>query len=531
MQKLELLVRTGGIAATLGDPPADSPDAGARDEAVVNASGRLFADGAEPSRRIGAGSALHAPSDVADLVGRIAARVPPHAVGVSRYLHRRIGDADTYLLVSRSTHDVTREVTLKHSGSAVAPASRAKPADVAPASRRQPVNVAPASRRQPSAWIADPWTGTVRRAQTRPAGPGRITVRVSFAASRAQFVVLSATPPVLTPSRSPLLSRPSSPDRAPVFAATGALRPPAERVGRPTEPQPIALEGEWRTALMPTLDNRFGDFAHPASAAPVAVECRRFRYREEADNEDGITNEWYVPDHADANWQPVTAGHGPHWWISRPDVGNRPLRMPGPDDGDWRPDPKVWEPAVFSLRTGIEKDPVYAQWLGPKGRVPDEYLDFGTAPPGTVRFAVTFVHVPTACEAAIRCGAGDARVAVNGRWLPAGSVVRARLPQGYNAIAAQFRHTGNAPLRTYVHIGPAESASRGPAWIWTGRTSDVSDCYARKVLHLDAKPDWASLSVTADNGYELYVNGRFIGRDVGAGTERWSVAERYSVAQ
>jgi hypothetical protein len=450
--------------------------------------------------------------------------MPAHATGVSRYVHRRIGDAEVYMLIGRGSRDADAEVTLKGAG---------------------------------SAWVADPWTGAVRPAPARPVSPGRTAVRLAFSAAQVQFVVLSRDPigmgalrpaqrllrPAQRPTGSPRapsgalpVARPSAgqtvldgrqPDGA-VFpaaaaaprAATGALAPAA-----------IALDEEWRIGLAPTMDNRFGDFALPASAGPLAVECRRLAYREEDENEDGLAQDWQSPSHGAREWRTVTTGHGPRWWISRADVGGRPLRMPGPDDAGWRPDPVVWTPAVFSLRTGIEKDPVYAQWLGPKGRVPDEYLDFGSAPAGTVRFAATFVHVPAACDAVIRCGAGDPRVAVNGRWLTAGLNASARLLAGYNAITVQFRHAGDRPLRTFVHVGPPGADDDAPSWIWTGRNTDVSDCYARRTFTLAAKPTWATLSVTADNGYEVFVNGRRLGREVGPARDGWAVAERYPVAR
>jgi hypothetical protein len=490
--KLGTFVQSGGILAALGELPSASPDAGDNDPVVLKAMRALFGDETAPVRRSGKGLALLSLDDARALVQSIASRVPPHAVGAERYLHRRIGGLDTYLLIGRPGRSRFGEVTLKGTG---------------------------------AAWIADPWTGDIRRASSRPDGPGRTSVQVSFDAARATFVILA--PPSLTLSQAGARRRPA----AGLYPASAGLRQSEAKAASSRPLPPIPVDDEWRTALVPTLDNRWGDFALPASNGPVPIECRRFKYREEKESEDGIEAGWHTPDYGDSAWQAVTAGYGLRWWISRPDIGDRPLKMPGPDDGDWRPDPTIWSGAVFSLRSGIEKDPVHSETLGPKGRVPDEFLDFGTAPVGTVRFAVTFVHVPTACDAVIRCGAGDARVAVNGKWLPAGSAANARLLAGYNAIAAQFRHTSTRPLRTYVHIGPPDADAASPAWIWTTSTADVADCYARRTLDLANRPDWATMSITADNGYELYINGHRIGRDVGVSTSVWSEAERYSVAR
>ena len=68
---------------------------------------------------------------------------------------------------------------------------------------------------------------------------------------------------------------------------------------------------------------------------------------------------------------------------------------------------------------------------------------------------------------------------------------------------------------------PIEKAS----WIWRGPKEDV--CELRTTFTLEGAPAAASIMITADNGYELYVNGGLVGFDVGAGGEIWSSLERY----
>ncbi len=490
LSKLAAIAADGGIVAALGDTPSASPEYGSDDPIIVRTARALFGAGLEPLRRVGRGTVVRSERDADALANLIGGRVPAHASGVKRYLHRRVGDADVYLLIGSPTRGADKEVILKGSGVAT---------------------------------LADPWTGVIRPLPSHPSGAGRIAVRVPFDSAHAAFVIV-------TPQRIKT-RRPTT--NAGLIPASGRIgRRDTKATDAEAKPlPPIVLDDEWRTALVPTLDNRWGDFARPAGREALPLERRRLRYREEREGEDGIAAGWALPEHTDDQWETVTAGYGLRWWISRPQIGDRPLRLPGPDDGEWRPDETVWQPAVFSLRLGIEKDPVYAQWLGPKGRVPDEFLDFGTAPTGTVRFAVTFVHVPEGRDVVIRTGVGDARIAVNGTWLPAGPLTRARLLAGYNAVTAQFRHTSAAPLRTYVHIGPDGVETAGPAWVWTDANGDVSDCYARKVIVLPEQPTWATLSITADNGYEAYVNGTRVGRDVGSGADHWSLAERYSIAR
>ena len=65
------------------------------------------------------------------------------------------------------------------------------------------------------------------------------------------------------------------------------------------------------------------------------------------------------------------------------------------------------------------------------------------------------------------------------------------------------------------------------SWIWSAESNTV--CELRKVFILDAAPTNASVLITADNGYELHVNGSLVGSDVGAASEVWQTVERYDI--
>jgi len=65
------------------------------------------------------------------------------------------------------------------------------------------------------------------------------------------------------------------------------------------------------------------------------------------------------------------------------------------------------------------------------------------------------------------------------------------------------------------------------SWIWGAAEADV--CQLRRVFTLQDKPTAASVLITADNNYELYINGAAVGYDVGAGGEVWSSVERYDI--
>ena len=70
---------------------------------------------------------------------------------------------------------------------------------------------------------------------------------------------------------------------------------------------------------------------------------------------------------------------------------------------------------------------------------------------------------------------------------------------------------------------PLEKAS----WIWAGEKDAV--CQLRTTLTLSSAPKAASIDITADNGYEVFVNGVLAGFDIGAEGEVWSTVERFDI--
>ena len=78
---------------------------------------------------------------------------------------------------------------------------------------------------------------------------------------------------------------------------------------------------------------------------------------------------------------------------------------------------------------------------------------------------------------------------------------------------------------------PSQAASLPPIasakWVWSQETE--TRCHLRRVFTLDTPPTNATVLITADNGYELYVNGALVGSDVGAASDVWQSVERYDI--
>lgn len=74
--------------------------------------------------------------------------------------------------------------------------------------------------------------------------------------------------------------------------------------------------------------------------------------------------------------------------------------------------------------------------------------------------------------------------------------------------------------------GPLPALEKA-SWIWSRPEDPV--CHARLALTLPANPTTASILITADNSYELFVNGVVVGADQGAEAEVWNSVERYDL--
>ncbi|MHC4071801.1 MAG: hypothetical protein ACYSUD_07615, partial [Planctomycetota bacterium] len=69
-------------------------------------------------------------------------------------------------------------------------------------------------------------------------------------------------------------------------------------------------------------------------------------------------------------------------------------------------------------------------------------------------------------------------------------------------------------------------------WIWTSPNPTAIgewECYTRKTFELSGKATSAVVLITADNVYELYVNGKHIGEDGGSDAIYWRSVERYDI--
>lgn len=145
----------------------------------------------------------------------------------------------------------------------------------------------------------------------------------------------------------------------------------------------IPLDGPWQCDFQPTLNNRFGDFALPATTTLIGPEARHFRCCERF--ADGEALRSTTPTPATVTYGPRLEVHGPlapqtnfaalEKWLLRQATGLE------------------WKPYEFSLHWGIERDPFLTHWLsgphGLKSQVPDDFIDLDADVEGSVFYVRT----------------------------------------------------------------------------------------------------------------------------------------------
>lgn len=233
---------------------------------------------------------------------------------------------------------------------------------------------------------------------------------------------------------------------------------------------PLTLGGQWRLTLIPTLDNRWGDFRLPATEPLIGPEARRFRYREEQDAA-GTDLGWHTAGFDDSNWRDYLYSEGPFAYSLGPfrpgsepaEVENGAVRL----DADHVVGGRTcrWQSFAFSLRYGHRHstpgDPDRRSFEG----VPEEYIVFppsvegGDTAGGHVRYLLARVVAPAAGEWDLLIGGVDGAavgVRLNGAALAlsAGPGERRRaavsLAAGLNELLLKLAHVGERPIRMYA---------------------------------------------------------------------------------
>lgn len=340
--------------------------------------------------------------------------------------------------------------------------------------------------------IWDPWTGQSSAVNAFPIKlPGR-------------------TSKLLVIHRPARVSTPGSP------ASSGSIAGPV-------------LDDEWECVLRPSLDNRFGDFRYPATQDIIGPEARRFRWRDEHEHDD--VGAWEKPGYDDSSWAMTTYSFGPQMEWSGPfEAGNDALAPA---------DPEGWKPYVFSRRWGIERDPFLVDWLsgphGLKGHVPDTYLDFDGAAPGSFWLVRGVIVADAAAEHRLVAGGrcthevwlngcqvlAPSQELEPGRFPPWGiphyhcepREVRVNLQAGHNEILIKIVQPRGQRARCFVAVDPSRLEPDELALRWFHGNDSLQPRYlapaTRKAVwfRFASPPGTTGFLFSAKGPAQVWVNG------------------------
>jgi hypothetical protein len=246
--------------------------------------------------------------------------------------------------------------------------------------------------------------------------------------------------------------------------------------------QEIPLDGEWDVLVETTLADDWGDLGAP---------------------EPGVVETWELEQLAGGEWTPIHAT-----------FGTRAM---------WRRADAEWRPASWSSARGIRKDPTHAGFLGPSGRVPEEFLDFGVLATGESVDVRALVHCPAPLHTHLALGASAAKQAwldgravdlTGGGYHATGPV---QLPAGETLLELRLTATEPAaPVRAhFAFVADIDGYAR-PEWLRTALASRKSSVvtFASRV-RLAAAATSANVLVGANGPCRVLIDGEEVGRQGG----------------
>ena len=488
IEKMQAFVRAGGTVLFYERLPLDSTEAGRDDPELAKRLEEML--GETPVRRPAEDLAKEHPNGgfcgfVRGTAERLPERITEHidrdftANSAHFYVtHREVGETQVYLVQNVSEGAAAMKARFRVDG-------------------------------VPELW--DPFTGAVEEVDGFERKDGHTTVEHLLEGNTAHFFVFKP----------------------------GETR--AKENHRDTAKQTeLALSEEWTLSVIPTRDNRWGEFRWPPSEESFGPEIRNLRYAEETP-EGGVDAGWHAPDFDDSAWQTTLYSTGPYWLALQAAPGDAVIARTalnqlddiaaGASLGD-----AAWAPVRFSQSIGQAKA---VPWGGHSG-YPDGHIDkeFIALPEGR-KLLFTRIRSPKAQRRGLRVELRNntPRLWVNGQEQPFEDAVgNLPLRAGENTVLLDV--PDGAGGRLYVQADPPSiatmaEAARGmvapditdAAWVWSG---DTQSCHVRKAFELEEIPEQARLIISAYSGFRLWVNGVQIEEEIGPWSN-WKKPESFTI--
>jgi len=201
----------------------------------------------------------------------------------------------------------------------------------------------------------NPWNGTIQPLKVSEVTEKGTIIRLPLEKSEPQLIVFS----------------PGKPEIEQIISAE-------------EKTDTVTMGNNWEFELLPTLDNRYGDYSLPAFEGKIGVEVWKMKYAKETSS----GHAWQNPDLDDSSWITEEVSFGPQFLmlgplpngidsealetkLATPDIINidQPVVLNGTK--------YFWKPYEFSWRWGLKDDLGHQGWHGMKGIVNNEIISFG----------------------------------------------------------------------------------------------------------------------------------------------------------
>jgi len=273
-----------------------------------------------------------------------------------------------------------------------------------------------------------------------------------------------------------------------------------------------SLKDEWKYTLVATMQNRYGDFARPASEGAPMPATWFFQHKRETNGE------IVTPFSNKSDWETIRATFGQQAWNITAPISDLPGAALTDNPMELLKSVQSWSPIMYSKTRGIDKDLVHVPTLGPSGRIPDDFLDFGTVLEGMgvqLRTGV-WSEEQRNIHLAVHAVGCKRNIWLNGDEIKCdtanGNLTMApiTLKPGCNVLDIQFIPKATAHVRAYWTLVEDIEDFVRPIWLRTVTPSVLNKTYRFACeFELDELPVKAEVSYAGISCvYNLFINGR-----------------------
>ncbi len=290
------------------------------------------------------------------------------------------------------------------------------------------------------------------------------------------------------------------------------------------------LSENWDFSVIPTRDNRWGDFRWPPSDEKLGPEVRQMKYREEEETK-GVKKGWHRPGFNDHAWEKVTFDRGPYWLALEEipeDAAVIPVllqdqeKIAAGEVMNLEGTNYSWREITFSQKTGAGTP---APWGGHSGYPDGHYnKNFIQLKEGR-KLLFTHIVSPKKQRAGLKVQLRnqEPRLWVNGKQEKfSGAVGNLPLEKGYNRVLLDIPDGSGGMVYVQKEAPAVGSSAKTQAlyqpdlskasWIWAGNSEGA---YFRKTIELEEVPEKAQVLVTGVSGFRLFINGQKVEEDIG----------------